>query len=52
MIQTNYNIAVQPITSRNPQANFILERVHQTLGKIIHIFKLKDTVLDDENPWD
>ena len=28
MIQANYGITVKPITSRNPQANSILERVH------------------------
>ena len=35
MIQADYGIEVKPITSRNPQANSILERIHQTIGKII-----------------
>ena len=52
MIQFNYNITVKAITSRNPQANSILERVHQTIGHIIRTFKVQDMVLDDENPWD
>ena len=52
MIQANYGITVKPITSRNPQANSILERVHQTIGNIIRTFKVQDMVLDDDNPWD
>ena len=52
MIQANYEITVKPVTSRNPQANSILERVHETIDKIIHTFKVQDMVLKDENPWD
>ena len=51
MIQANHGIIVKPITSRNPQANSILERIHQTIGNIIRTFKVQDMVLDDENPW-
>ena len=47
-----YGIKVRPITTRNPQANAILERVHQTIGNIIRTFKVQDMVLDDDNPWD
>ena len=52
IIQADYSITVKPITSRNPQANSILERGHQTIGNIIRTFKVQDMVLDDENPWD
>ena len=52
MIQADYGITVKPITSRNPQANSILERVHQTIGNIIRTFKAQDMVLNDENPQD
>ena len=41
---------VKPITSRNLQANAILERVHQTIGNIPYSFKVQSLVLDD--PWD
>ena len=40
MIQANHGIAVKPITLRNPQANSILERAHQTIGNIIRTFKV------------
>ena len=52
MIQANYSILVKPITSRNPQVNSISDRVHQTIGNIIHAFKVQDMVLNDENLWD
>ena len=52
MIINNYSIMVKPITSRNPQANAILERVHQTIGNILRTFKVQNMILDDENPWD
>ena len=52
MIINDYGIMVKPITSRNPQANAILERVHQTIGNILHTFKVQTMVLEDKNPWD
>ena len=52
MIQANYSITVKPIISRIPKTNSILERFHQTIGNIIHTFKVQDMVLDDENLWD
>ena len=52
LIQADYGITVKHITSGNPQANSILERVHQTISNIIRTFKVQDMLLDDENPWD
>ena len=31
MIQKDYGLLKKPITTRNPQANGILERIHQTV---------------------
>ena len=39
MIEDDYGITRQGTTVRNPQANSILERIHQTLGNIIRTFK-------------
>ena len=39
MIQADYGIAVKSITSRKPQANSILERVHEIIDNIIRTFK-------------
>ena len=52
MIINDYGITVKPITSRNPQANAILERVYQIIGNILRTFTVQNMVLDDENPWD
>ena len=48
----DYGITVKPITSRNLQANTILERVHQRIGNILRTFKIQNMVLDEKNPWD
>ena len=52
LMVNDYGITVKPITARNPQANAILERVHQTIGNIIRTFRVQEMVLDDDNPWD
>ena len=44
-----YGITKRTITTRNPQANAILERVHQTIGNIIRTFSFED--LEEEDPW-
>ena len=39
-----------PISKRNPQANAITERVHQTIGNVIRTFQVQE--LDfEEDPW-
>ena len=36
----------------NPQANAIVERVHQTIGNMIRTFELYDNDgIDDDDPW-
>ena len=52
MITNDYSIRSKPITSRIPQANSILELVHQTIGNILCTFKIHDMVLDEDNLWD
>ena len=52
MIINDYGITLSPITSRNPQANAILQRMHQTIGNILCTFKAQNMVMDDKNPWD
>ena len=38
-----YNIIKKPITKRNPQANSIVERVHQTIGNMLRTFSVHQT---------
>jgi transposase InsO family protein len=51
MLKNDYGIKRKPITVRNPQANAIVERIHQVIGNIIRTFELQDNYLDEEDPW-
>ena len=52
MIQGDYGIRLKRITKRNPQANSIVERVHQTIGNMLRTFRVHDMdVMDEEDPW-
>ena len=51
LIKDEYSIKAVPISSKNPQANAILERVHQVLGNLIRTFELEELELDEDNPF-
>ena len=51
MIASDYGVKKKPITARNPQANSIIERIHQTIGNMIRSFEVHDTSIDEEDPW-
>ena len=51
MLKDNYEVTRKPITTRNPQANAILERIHQTLGNIIQMHEVQDLEIDTSDPW-
>jgi len=46
-----FGVKKKPITTRNPQANAIVERVHQVIGNMIRTFELEDNYLDEDDPW-
>ena len=52
MVKNDYGLSKHGATKRNPQANAIIERIHQTIGNIIRTFQVQDAYLDEENPWD
>ena len=52
MIANDYGILCRPISTRNPQTNAIVEMLHQTIGNIIHTFKIQEIDLDNEIPWE
>ena len=52
LIENDSSINIRPITSRNSQANSVLERVHQTMGTMIRTYEIQEMVLDDDDPWD
>ena len=43
MVREDYGVMTKPITARNPQANSIIERVHQTIGNMIRTFELQNS---------
>jgi hypothetical protein len=51
MVKNDYGIRVKAITTRNPQANAILERIHATIGNIIRTHQVLDIQLDEQDPW-
>jgi len=42
MLKEDYGLRKKPITARNPQANAILERAHQTLGQMLRTYEVQD----------
>jgi len=52
MIEDDYGITRRGTIVRNPQANSILERIHQTLGNIIRTFEVHNSDMTTETPWD
>ena len=49
MCHNEYGLKRKPITTSNPQSNAIIERIHQTIGNIIHKFDVSNIVNND--PW-
>jgi len=42
MITKDYGLKKKPITTKNPQANAILEQIHSTIGNMIRTYKAFD----------
>ena len=51
MLEEDYQITRKPITTRNPQANSILEQAHQTISNILHMFQASSSELELEDLW-
>ena len=51
MIEKDYRITRWPITTRNPQANSILERAHHPISNILRTFQVNNSELDLDDPW-
>ena len=48
----SYGIKPKPSTSRNPQSNGVIERVHQTLHNMLRTFDLQLQQFDPIEPWE
>ena len=52
MIEEENGIKKRGISPRNPQANSVLERIHQVIGNMIKTFRIYDREdLDEQDPW-
>ena len=51
MLVHDYGIKRKPIIVRNPQANAIVERIHQNIANMVRTFELETNYLDVDNPW-
>ena len=49
MCKNDYGLKRKPITTRKPQSNAIIERIHQTIGNIIRTFDV--SIIVNNNPW-
>jgi hypothetical protein len=49
MVKNDCGLKLKPVTTRNPQANAIVERVHQTIGNVIRTFNVQS--MDSDDPW-
>ena len=47
MVKEDYGVTKRPITARNPQANAIIERIHQNIGNILRTFDIEEVDKDD-----
>ena len=52
MIENDYGILCNSISARNLHTNESMERIHQTIGNVIHTFKMQQMDVDKENPWE
>ena len=51
MIVRDYGIKPKPITTRNPQSNSVLERVHQTIGNMLRTTNLHELDTQSDDPF-
>ena len=51
LMQGEYGVTVKFATTANPQANSVIERIHQVLGNMLRTFKLETNYLDTDDPW-
>jgi hypothetical protein len=50
-MKNEYGLKCRACTAKNPQANSVLERIHQVLANMIRTFELEEVYMDEEDPW-
>ena len=51
LIENEYVIKTKPYSPGNPQANTIIERIHQVLGSLVRTYNLQEIYVYDSDPW-
>ena len=51
LIKEEHDIEAKPSSECNPQSNAILERVHQTVGDMLHTFEVENQAIYEIDPW-
>ena len=51
IIKYEYEIKAKCASTKNPQANSILERIHQVIVNLIWTSNLKNNYIDEDDPW-
>ena len=41
----------KPHSPGNPQADAIIERINQSLGRLVYTYNIQETYIDDDDPW-
>ena len=49
MCHNDYGLKRKPITTRIPQSNAIIKRIHKTIGNVIRTFDVSNIINND--PW-
>ena len=50
LIENEYVIKTKPASPGNPQANVILETIHQVLGNTVLTYNIHETYVDNADP--
>ena len=51
MIENEYSIKTKPALPGSPQANVIVEIIHQVIGNLLRTYNLQETYVYDADPW-
>ena len=51
LIHDTYGNKAKVATTANPQANAIIEQMHQTLANLVHTFEVEEKYLDVDKRW-
>ena len=51
LIEMEYGIIAKPSTLVNTNSNAILDRVNQNLGNLVRTCNIKQTYIEEDDPW-